>query len=102
MNCEKGEHAEHIYYLYIVDDEDILKGAVSLRDIIFADAKIQLGALIKRKPVYARLKEKLNSIVGKFTKYNLIVLPVVGHNKKLEGVITVDDVLPLLQESKNL
>lgn len=99
---KKGEHAEHIYYLYIVDDEDILKGAVSLRDIIFADAKIQLAALIKRKPVYARLKEKLNSIVGKFTKYNLIVLPVVGHNKKLEGVITVDDVLPLLQESKNL
>ncbi len=97
---KKGEQAEHIYYLYIVNEEDVLKGAISLRDIIFADSSASLASLIKRKPVYARLKENIKSVVGKFTKYNLIVIPVIGKTKKLEGVITVDDVLPLLQKPK--
>lgn len=94
----KGEKAEHIYYIYIIDAEGILKGVISLRDLIFADQKTPLSSIKKRKPVFAKLREHAKSVVEKFTKYNLIALPVVGKNKKLEGTITVDDILPLLKE----
>lgn len=95
----KGAKAEHIYYIYIVDAEGILKGVISIRDLIFVDPKISLASMKKRKPVFAKLREHAKSVVEKFTKYNLIALPVVGKNKKLEGIITVDDILPLLKEN---
>lgn len=94
----KGEKAEHIYYIYIVDVEGILKGVISLRDLIFVEPKTPLASIKKRKPVFAKLREHAKSVVEKFTKYNLIALPVVGKNKKLEGTITVDDILPLFKE----
>lgn len=97
---KRGGQSEYIYYLYIVDAEGLLKGVISLRDLIFAQPHTHLASLIQRKPVFARLKEDINHVVEKITKYNLIALPVVGKNKKLEGIITVDDVLPLLQETK--
>lgn len=96
---KKGQRAEQIYYLYIVDKDGALQGAISLRDLIFVEPSVTLKDMIKRKPVTAKTKEHVNDVVEKFTKYNLIALPVVGKKKKLEGVITVDDVLPLLQES---
>lgn len=97
---KKGEKAEQIYYLYIVDSEGILKGVISLRELIFVDAEMPLVSLIKRKPVSVRIRENIDDVVEKFTKYNLIAMPVVGKKKKLEGIITVDDILPLLQETK--
>lgn len=96
---KKGKQAEQIYYLYIVDTDGILKGVISLRDLVFVEPKEILASLIKRRPVYVRLKEHLDRVAEKLTKYNLIAIPVVGKDKKLEGIITVDDILPLLQES---
>ncbi len=95
---KKGEHAEQIFYIYIVDETGALTGVISLRDIIFVDPKSTLASLIKRKPVFVRSREHVNSVVEKFTKYNLIAMPVVGTKKKLQGIITVDDILPLLRE----
>lgn len=97
---KKGKKAEQIYYLYIIDEEGILRGVISLRDLIFVDPKTSLSSLIKRKPVYVRIREHVDKVVEKFTKYNFIVMPVVSKGKKLEGIITVDDILPLLQEPK--
>lgn len=96
---KKGDQAEQIFYLYIIDEEGLLKGVISLRELIFVDPKTELKSLIRRKPVYVRIREHVDEVAEKFTKYNLIAIPVVGKKKKLEGVITVDDILPLLQES---
>lgn len=96
----KGDKMEQVFYIYIIDMEGALKGVASLRELILADPKSALSALIKRRPVSVKLAEHVDSIVKKFTKYNLIAIPVVGKKKKLEGVITVDDILPLLQEQK--
>ena len=97
---KEGHRAEQIYYLYIIDKDGLLKGVISLRDLIFVDPKTKLASIKKRKPVFARIREHVDSVVEKFTKYNLIAIPVVGRKKKLEGVITVDDILPLLKEQE--
>lgn len=95
---KKGAQAEQIFYVYIVNAEGTLNGVISLRELIFIDPTIKLVSLIRKKPVFVRLKAHVHEVVEKCTKYNLIAIPVVGKKKKLEGVITVDDILALLQE----
>lgn len=94
---KKESDAEHIFYIYLVDESGTLKGVISLRQLVFVDPETSLSALIRRKPVSVKLKEHVDSVVEKFTKYNLVVIPVVDKKKKIAGVITVDDILPLLQ-----
>lgn len=94
---KKVSQAEQIYYLYLVNEEGTLEGVISLKELIFVDPHTKLSTLRKRKPIFVKISDSLNEVVEKFTKYNLIVMPVVGKKKKLEGIITVDDVLHLLQ-----
>ncbi|MEK7524670.1 MAG: CBS domain-containing protein [Patescibacteria group bacterium] len=96
---KKGQQAEHIFYLYLVDREGILRGAISLRALIFVDPKTELISLVRHKPIFVKIKEHVDVVVEKFTKYNLIAIPVVGKDRVLKGVITVDDILPLLREN---
>ena len=98
---KKGERSEHIFYIYLVDTENRLAGAISLRELIFVDPVTPLSSLIKRKPVYVKTGEHIDRVAEKFTKYNLIAIPVLAKGKKLVGIITVDDILPLLQENNN-
>lgn len=97
---KKGGQAEQIFYLYVINADGVLTGAISLRNLIFVDPQTELKAMIKRKPIFAKTKENVDEVVEKCTKYNLIAIPVVGPKKKLEGVITVDDILSLLQKQE--
>lgn len=98
QELRKKEHeAEQIHYIYIVDDKGALLGVMSLRELIFVDPTRQLASLIKRRPVFVKIKDHVNDVIKKLTKYNLVAIPVVGKSQKLVGVITVDDILPLLQ-----
>lgn len=96
-----GDHAaEHIFYLYVTDENGKLRGTISLRTLIFVDPAAHLSALIKHKPIWVKTEASVNEVIRKCTKYNLIVIPVVDQDKKIHGVITVDDILPLLQRPK--
>lgn len=94
-----GDKAEQIFYLYIIDEKNLLKGVISLRELIFVDPKTKMETMIKRRPVFVFTKENVDEVVEKFTKYNLIAIPVVNRRRKLEGVITVDDLLPILKSN---
>lgn len=95
---KKGSQAEQIFYVYLVDTKGVLVGVISLRDLIFVDPDKILADMVKRELVYVHGKEHIDEVTEKFTKYNLIAIPVVTTKKRLKGVITVDDVLRLLQE----
>ncbi len=99
---KKKDQAAQVYSIYIVGPKDVLEGVISIRDLIFAEPNTQLSSLIKDDdPLFVRRKEHVDEVIEKFTKYNMIEIPVVGPKKALVGVITVDDVLPLLQEEEN-
>ncbi len=96
------DQVSQVFYVYIVGPKDELEGVISIRDLIFAEPNTQLSSLVKDdEPLFARRKEHVDEVIEKFTKYNLIEIPVVGPKKTLVGVITVDDVLPLLQDEEN-
>ncbi|PJC37308.1 hypothetical protein CO046_01470 [Candidatus Peregrinibacteria bacterium CG_4_9_14_0_2_um_filter_53_11] len=94
----KADQAEQIFYLYLVDSKNVISGVISLKDLIFVAPQTMLSSIVRRPPIVVDLEEDIDEVVEKFAKYNLIAIPVVDAHNTLLGVITVDDVLPLLQE----
>ncbi len=82
-------------YVYVTTEEGVFVGAVSLRRLLTAENKQTLGDLIKRLPNTSTLKtdQKLRSIVHVMTKYNLYTAAVLDENKKMVGMVAIDDVM---------
>lgn len=84
-----------IYYLYATDANGILKGVVSLRRLMIAEPKQLLKDIMKnarRLPVL-HPQRSLKNVATLMTKYDLNSMAVVDKNKKILGVVTVDDVM---------
>ncbi len=82
-------------YIYITDKEGGFKGAVSLRRLLTADKDQTMVDLIKRLPHSSTLRtgQKIKDIGRVMTKYNLYTAAVLDDNKKLVGMVTIDDVM---------
>ncbi len=85
--------ADTIYYLYVVDHDEMLKGVVTLRDLIVAPPKTELGAIMKTRIVSVQGDDDLRKVQETVAKYDLLALPVVDDRGMLLGIITVDDVM---------
>jgi Mg2+ transporter MgtE len=90
---ELAPSAETIYYLYIVDHDEILKGVVSLRDLIVAQPHTELGVIMRSRVVTVQGNDDLRKVQEAVTKYDMLALPVVDEQGMLLGIITVDDVM---------
>lgn len=95
---EEAEEAETIYYIYVVDDEEKLVGVLSLRELIIArDANI-VEDLMSENIISVYVDENREEAVRLVSKYNLIAIPVVDRQEKLKGIITVDDIIDVMEE----
>ena len=84
---------EMAYYLYVVDGEDKLLGVLPLRNLIIARPETPLGEIMSTEIVSVRTGTAFKKVADLFAKYNLLALPVVDAEGKLEGAVTVDDVM---------
>ena len=84
-----------IMYIYVVDAQGNFYGVVSLRRIIIADKDTTMGQLAKRFSKASVLKtgDKIERIMQLMTKYNLYSAAVLDKEKKLVGVVTIDDIM---------
>ncbi|MBI5530000.1 MAG: magnesium transporter [Candidatus Doudnabacteria bacterium] len=82
-------------YVYVTYEESRFIGVVSLRRLLLAKSQEKIGDLAKRFPSYAFLKpgDKIEKIIQLMTKYNLYTAAVLDKEKKLVGVVTIDDVM---------
>jgi magnesium transporter len=85
--------AEHVYYVYVIDDEEHLNGVLSLRDLIVAQPETRIATFIRREIVTVELDANRDEVAAVMSKYNLMALPVVDSEHRLRGIITVDDAL---------
>ena len=92
------EEAETVYYAYAVDEQGILQGVLSLRDMALANPQTQLDNLLQRDAITVSVDADAEDVAHVFDKYNYFALPVVDGNGKLLGVITVDDVIDVIRE----
>ena len=90
--------SEDIYYLFVVDASDILAGVVGLRDLITADPKLHLDEIMNTQVVAVTAGTDQEECARLISKYNLLALPVITENRKLIGVITVDDVIDVIED----
>lgn len=91
-----SDDTETVYYLYITDHEEHLKGVVSLRNLIVAESHAKLKDIMAAKPVKVTSSAHKEEVVELIAKYDLLALPVVDGSEKLVGIVTVDDIVDVL------
>jgi magnesium transporter len=89
---------ETIYYLYVVDDEDHLRGLVSARDLISAMGKpnMRIGDLMERDLITVNVSDDQEEVAQKVARYDIMAIPVVDDAHHMLGIITHDDVLDVI------
>ncbi len=92
--------AETINYVYVLDAEEHLLGVVSLSDLVLTAAGISLDTIMHKKPVCVQLAAPREEVLEALTHYNLLALPVVDADNRLQGIITADHAHEMI-ESEN-
>ncbi|WP_199533613.1 magnesium transporter [Romboutsia maritimum] len=95
---ENAEDAETIYYIYVVDNEDRLVGVLSLRELITSRDATIVEDLMSENIISVYVDEDREEAVRLVSKYNLIAIPVIDRQQKLKGIITVDDIIDVMEE----
>lgn len=90
--------AETIYYLYVVDEENRLKGVLSLRDLIVSASHTPIREIMDPDVVTIPTNTDQEEVARIMADYDFSVLPVVDEQGKLVGIITVDDVLDVVED----
>ena len=88
-----GEEAETIYYCYVLDDQKRLIGVFSLRDLIVAPPTRVIDDIMVRDLVSVTVETSHEETAGLVARYNLLAIPVVDEDKRLIGIVTVDDAI---------
>ena len=92
LRAMAGE-VETIYYLYVTDPSERLLGVASLRELMIARAEQRLDEIMTTQIITVKPDAPLREVAETLSKYNLTALPVIDADGKLEGIVTVDDVL---------
>lgn len=90
--------AETIYYVFVVDDDERLTGVISLRDLIIAHEDTLISAIMNERVVSVLVSEDQEDVARMIKDYNFLAVPVVDFQQHLLGIITVDDIIDVLDE----
>jgi magnesium transporter len=93
-----GSQSESILYLYVVDDDTRLLGVVPIRRLVTAAPDRACGDLMVRDPVSVQVDTDQEEVAAMVARYNLLAVPVVDATGHMLGLITVDDVIDVIQE----
>jgi magnesium transporter len=90
--------SEMIYYLYITDEARCLTGMLSLRDLVTSQPERRVGEMMTRDVVYVYTDTDQEEVARLIQRYDFLAVPVVDREERLVGIVTVDDVIDILQE----
>ena len=94
----QSEEMEEFYSIYVVDDNDILQGLLSIRTILKAKHDAHVRELVNTDFVFVKADLDQEDVAGLISQYNLTTIPVVDDNMKLLGRITVDDIMDVMEQ----
>lgn len=95
---KEGMDSETVYTCYIKDEGRTLLGIVSLRTLVVADDHIQVGDLMHEDIIVVNVLDDQEDVSDAFKKYGFLAIPVVDNEHRLVGIITVDDILDVIDE----
>lgn len=94
----QADEVDEVYYLYVVDDDRILKGLVSLKDLAISKNSTIISKIMERDIRYATVDDDAEEVAQVMQKYDLVAIPVVDAIGRLVGRITIDDVVDVIRE----
>ncbi len=95
---KEAPNAETIYYVFVVDDNHRLTGVLSLRDLIISNEDTIIKEIMQERIVFAKVTDDQEDVAQVIKDYNFLALPVVSENNELVGIITVDDIIDVIDE----
>lgn len=94
----QAEHVTRVHSIYVVDDEDRLKGRLSLKDLLTTSTKTPISDVYIKKVDYVKVDTKDVEVARIMQKYDLEAIPVVDEMGRLVGRITIDDIVDVIKE----
>ncbi|WP_375323356.1 magnesium transporter [Flagellimonas sp. GZD32] len=94
----QAENVTRVHSIYVVDDEGILKGRLSLKDLLTTSTKTNIKDVYIDKVDYVNVNEKGEEVAKIMSKYDLEAIPVVDEIGRLVGRITIDDIVDVIRE----
>lgn len=95
----QAEDMDEIYYVYVVDDDNKLRGVLPLKELITHPSVSKIKHVMETDPVSVKVDTPIDDVALDFEKYDLVAMPVVDSIGRLLGRITVDDVMDQVRES---
>jgi magnesium transporter len=94
----QASEVTRVHSVYVVDNDDILLGRLSLKDLLVANPKTKIKSIYKKNVDHVYDTDSADSVASTMQKYDLGAIPVVNKKKKLLGRITIDDIVDLIKE----
>lgn len=94
----QAEEMDEIYYVYVIDDEERLRGVFPLKKMITSPSVSKVKHVMKKDPISVKVDTPIDEVAQIIEKYDLVAVPVVDSIGRLVGRITVDDVMDEVRE----
>ena len=103
MTCLKemrkqAEDVDKIYYVYVIDDNEVLKGTLSLKKLLITTSNKKIASIINTDVISVKTDTPSEDVANIMDKYDLVALPVVDTLNRLVGRITIDDIVDVIRE----
>ncbi len=95
---KQAEEVDEVYFVYVVDNSNMLKGTLSLKKLLLSSRTSQISDLLKSDVISVRTDTPSEEVANIMKKYDLVALPVVDQIGRLAGRITIDDIVDVIQE----
>lgn len=92
LRAKKPEDAE-LYNMFVTEADDELIGTFTLRDLVVSEPDVPVSKIMKSEPVSLFDDQEVDAIAEIVSKYNLLAVPVVDQDYKLQGMVVIDDVV---------
>ncbi|MGC6769911.1 magnesium transporter [Enterococcus sp. LJL128] len=94
----QADVAETIYYVYVVDQENHLVGVISLRDLIVNDDDTLISEILSERVISVHVGDDQEDVAQTIRDYDFLALPVIDYDEHLLGIVTVDDIIDVIDD----
>jgi len=99
LRMQKPEQ-DTLYHLFVTDNNERLLATLSLRDLVVTEPEIKLSKIMKKNVISVYDEDNIDSLAEIISKYNLLAIPVINQEKKLEGMVVIDDIIEDLLDKR--
>lgn len=93
-----GTDKETIYTCYVMGDYRVLEGVVTVKEMLMSSYEVLIEDIMDTKVIKAGTLDHREDIVKIFNKYGFLSVPVVDHDNRLVGIVTIDDAMDVMEE----